>query len=370
MVPAPHARLKLMPECRAKLRGRAMSHSEIKQYIVELLVAWAAALFLVPRDDRMARQEVARTTSRPRRRLPRSTVGVLAVAIALFTQAAKADEGGVSFWVPGLFGSLAATPQVPGFSWTNIYYHTSVKAGADVAFARQVSRGRITTNFTANLSGANLDADADLELAIPQYVFATPFLGGQAAVALLVPYGRNTVSVDATLAGALGPFGFTVSGGRTDSVSGFGDLIPMFSVRWNNGVHNWMSYITGDIPVGAYNSTRLANIGIGHGAIDGGGGYTYFNPMTGHEFSAVLGFTYNFENQSTQYQNGVDMHLDWASVAVRDQAVAARPGRLRLQAALVRQRHRRPGRLLQVAGVRRRAADRLRHSARRRFRAT
>ena len=147
------------------------------------------------------------------------------MTLALCPQAAKADEGGVSFWIPGLFGSLAAAPQVPGFSWTNIYYHTSVKAGADVAFARQVSRGRITTNFTANLS-ANLDADADLALAIPQYVFATPFLGGQAAAALLVAYGRNTVSVDATLAAALGPFGFTVSGGRTDSVTGFGDLVP------------------------------------------------------------------------------------------------------------------------------------------------
>jgi hypothetical protein len=89
-------------------------------------------------------------------------------------------------------------------------------------------------------------------------------------------------------------------------------LAPQFNVRWNHGVHNWMTYITGDIPVGAYDSTRLANLGIGHGAIDGGG-YTYFNPMTGYEFSAVLGFTYNFENQSTQYQNGVDMHLDWAA---------------------------------------------------------
>ena len=57
--------------------------------------------------------------------------------------------------------------------------------------------------------------------------------------------------------------------------------------------------------------TRLANIGIGHGAVDGGVGYTYFNPQTGHEFSAVLGTTYNYKNQSTDYQNGVDMHLDW-----------------------------------------------------------
>jgi hypothetical protein len=69
----------------------------------------------------------------------------------------------------------------------------------------------------------------------------------------------------------------------------------------------------GDVPVGAYDSTRLSNIGVGHGAIDVGSGYTYLNPLTGHEFSGVLGFTYNFINQSTQYQNGVDMHFDWGA---------------------------------------------------------
>jgi hypothetical protein len=43
------------------------------------------------------------------------------------------------------------------------------------------------------------------------------------------------------------------------------------------------------------------------------GGYTYFNPQTGHEFSAVGGFTYNFVNPATNYQNGVDFHLDLAA---------------------------------------------------------
>ena len=62
------------------------------------------------------------------------------------------------------------------------------------------------------------------------------------------------------------------------------------------GINNYMTYLTGDIPVGAYQSSRLSNLGIGHGAIDAGGGYTYFNPQTGHEFSGVLGLTYNFIN--------------------------------------------------------------------------
>jgi hypothetical protein len=85
------------------------------------------------------------------------------------------------------------------------------------------------------------------------------------------------------------------------------------ALKWNAGVHNFMTYVTGDIPVGNYSSTSLANLGLGHGAIDGGGGYTYFNPATGHEFSAVAGFTYNFKNQTTQYQSGVDFHLDWGA---------------------------------------------------------
>ncbi|BAC47934.1 blr2669 [Bradyrhizobium diazoefficiens USDA 110] len=69
----------------------------------------------------------------------------------------------------------------------------------------------------------------------------------------------------------------------------------------------------GDIPVGAYQSARLANIGLGHGTIDAGGGYTDFNPQTGHELSGVLGFTYNFKNTDTQYQCGVGMYFDWGA---------------------------------------------------------
>jgi hypothetical protein len=222
---------------------------------------------------------------------------------------AFADEGGVSFWVPGFFGSLAATPQQPGFSYASVYYHTSVSAGGNVAFARQVSAGRITTNFNGSLS-ANLDASADLYMGIPQYVFATPVLGGQAAIAAAVPYGRSRGSVDATLTGSLGPLGFNISGSREDAVTGWGDIAPMFTLRWNQGVNNFMTYLTGNLTTGRYDPTRLANLGIGHNAIDAGGSYTYFDPQKGHEFSATLGFTYNFENVHTNYQNGVDMHLD------------------------------------------------------------
>jgi hypothetical protein len=74
-----------------------------------------------------------------------------------------------------------------------------------------------------------------------------------------------------------------------------------------------MTYITGNVQVGRYDSKRLANLGLGHQGIDGGAGYTYFNPATGYELSAVGGLTYNLENTHTDYQSGVDFHLDLAA---------------------------------------------------------
>jgi hypothetical protein len=246
----------------------------------------------------------------------RVCAGILASAISLCSQAASADEGGVSFWIPGFFGSLAATPLQPGWSLTTIYYHTTVSAGGDVGLAREFQIGKVPVGLSANLS-ANLNAAGDLGLFIPTYVFAAPFLGGQASVSAIGIYGRLGTSLAGTLSGTLatplGSIPFMRSDSISDSVTGFGDVIPLFAVRWNAGVNNYMVFITGDIPVGAYDSTRLSNIGIGHGAVDAGAGYTYFNPKTGQEFSAVLGFTYNTTNKSTQYQNGVDMHLDWGA---------------------------------------------------------
>src|SRR5262245_55681076 len=222
-----------------------------------------------------------------------------------------ADEGGVSFWVPGFVASLAAVPQVPGFSFANIVYYSQISAGGNVAFSKQVPLGNINVNFNGNLN-ANVHGSAEpLYLAIPGYTFATPVLGGQAAVLMGIPYGRLQASVDATITGnlGLGP-GFTVGRSLTEAVTGCGDLVPEALLRWNFGVNNFMTYISGNLTTGRYDPTRIANLGIGHNAIDAGGAYTYFNQKTGFEFSATLGFTYNFKNEHTQYQNGVNMHLD------------------------------------------------------------
>ena len=251
-----------------------------------------------------------------RRGTPRDarTICLAALLGGLLTAptAAVADEGGVSFWLPGLFGSLAAAPLQPGWSVTAMEYYDSVRAGGDVALAREISIGRLTTTLHVNIN-ANLNSRIDLGFLIPSYTFEQRFLGAQATASMMTVVGRMDTTLQGNIAGTLGPFGFSKFGSLTDVVTEAGDLYPMFNLRWNAGTSNFMTYITGDLPVGGYDRTNLSNIGIGHYALDGGIGYTYFNPETGHEFSAVAGLTNNYINPYTNYQNGVDFHLDWGA---------------------------------------------------------
>jgi hypothetical protein len=242
---------------------------------------------------------------------------LLALAVP---NAARADEGGVGFWLPGQFGSLAAAPQVPGLAVGILNYYTSVSAGGNVAAAREITIGRFNPTAKVNLN-LGLSATPDLVLVDPTYVFATPVLGGQFAVSMGAAVGRSTGDLNGTLTFFVGPLSTTRQGEISDARYGFSDLYPEASLRWNSGVNSWMIYAAGDIPVGTYDSTRLANLGIGHGAADGGVGYTYFDPKTGHEFSVVTGLSYNFVNPSTDYQNGIDWHLDWGASQFVSQAV-------------------------------------------------
>ena len=221
----------------------------------------------------------------------------LFLVFAGFARLACADEGGVSFWLPGQFGSLAAVQGEPGWSMPLVYYHTSVDAGGSKNL-------RVGGNVVAGL-----DAGANLFFLAPTYTFETPLWGAQAATGLFVGYGHMSASADAKLTG---PRGHVFERKPSDSVSGGTDLYSLSTLKWNDGVNNYLAYAMANVPVGAYQRGRLANIGLNHWSVDAGGGYTYFDKQTGREFSAVLGLTYNFVNSDTHYQNGMDAHLDWA----------------------------------------------------------
>lgn len=212
------------------------------------------------------------------------------IGVAVASGAALADEGGVSFWLPGQYGSFAAIAPSPGFSLPMQGYYYSGSAGGSEA----LNRGD-TLSF-------GLDTEFLALFLAPTWAPDTKILGGRPAFSVAFFPGNNRTSADVGLGSA--------AASRSDEVTGFGDLYPTVQLFWNRGVHNWMAYLTGGIPVGDYDPDRLSNLGIGHAAIDAGGAYTYLGTETGWEFSATAGLTYNFENPDTDYTNGIDSHLD------------------------------------------------------------
>lgn len=221
---------------------------------------------------------------------------ILAIAISSFIGAANhalADEGGVSFWLPGQYGSFAAIAPEQGFSMPLVtYYYSGGVSGEQALGAGGEVRLGLDTQFLG-------------QFVVPTYTPDTTILGGQPSFSLLFELARS--DVNAGLATG------TLSGSVSDSITGIGDLFPAAQIFWNQGVHNYMAYATGNIPVGNYDPNRLSNIGLGHAAIDFGGAYTYLNEDTGWEFSSTGGITFNFENPDTNYTNGTSLHLDIAA---------------------------------------------------------
>lgn len=228
--------------------------------------------------------------------------GVCALALSAAPQKAVADAGGVSFWLPGTLGSLAAAPAVPGWAYETIYIHLQMNAGAGKNF--------VTTNGIPGSVVAGLNAHADVLVQGVTYTSALPVLGGQAGFSVLAAPGNIGAGVSTSLTG---PLGNTISGSKFDNRNTVSDVFYQGTLKWNQGVNNEMVYITGNIPSGTYDPNRLANLSFGFVAFDVGGAYTYLNPQTGHELSVAAGVTYSLPNPDLQYQNGIDFHLDWGA---------------------------------------------------------
>jgi hypothetical protein len=129
----------------------------------------------------------------------------LAIATAISLPAISfADEDGVSFWIPGFFGSLAAVPQQPGWSFTAVNYYTPVSASGAVAAAREITIGRL--NPTVNVN-QNVSVTSRFEAVIinPGYVFATPVLGGQLDLGIAGIVGNDSTTLNGNLTLASGP---------------------------------------------------------------------------------------------------------------------------------------------------------------------
>jgi hypothetical protein len=227
------------------------------------------------------------------------------LALAVVAAPALADESGASFWQPGNYDSFSAVPGKEGWSVSIYAFHSPGHAGDEVSDARLSRIGAQDQSIFGDVTSRSGSVTNQVGV-MPTFTFSLPALGAKAAIGVMGVVGHSVATeTDTLLDGDLSPpknFG--------DWVVGAGDLAPQATLYWNWDVHNLMVYATGNAPVGAYDKRRLSNIGIGHGAFDGGAGYTYNDAVARLEFSAVAGFTYNLINPATNYRSGVDFHLD------------------------------------------------------------
>lgn len=162
-------------------------------------------------------QSIGVATSHLRgRRVVAAALATLCI-LASSTDRAKADAGGLSFWLPGAFGSLAAAPGVPGWAYSTIYLHVQESA-----------QGKEFVKGSSVVAGLSANADAVVQGLT--YTFATPVLGGQAAISVLGAPGNVGAGIDATLTG---PRGNTVSGSATDNRTTFADVFYQGTLKWN-----------------------------------------------------------------------------------------------------------------------------------------
>ena len=158
------------------------------------------------------------------------------IALVAGRQGVLADESGTSFWLLGTYATQAAVPSDPGLSIDATYYSAGASAGRSASFARG---GRIEVG---------LDTASNYILLTPTYTFEPKVLGGQFAFGVTALWGNyKSRRCRPTLTVSFGHNNLPPSG---DSMTALGDVFPTATLKWVNGVHNFMAYGNGDDAAG------------------------------------------------------------------------------------------------------------------------
>jgi hypothetical protein len=124
-------------------------------------------------------------------------------------------------------------------------------------------------------------------------------------------FGATFVAGKADISGeiSVGP----ASVGFSDDKTSYGDITLVPGVfYWNNGdkLHFSQSFYV-VAPVGDYDEDDLANTGLNYWTFETDFAMTYLDQESGQDYSVVIGYGYNTENDDTDYQSGDEWHIDY-----------------------------------------------------------
>lgn len=198
-------------------------------------------------------------------------------------------EGGISFYVPGLYGDIAiAVAPPPGHYLLSTTIHYKSEAA---------------NSLLPNNIDEKIEAKTTVELIRGFWVSDETFLGATMMMGFRV--AAFDIDVSANLQTPSGTVHIE------ENNKNFGDLALMpLSLFWKIGDIHLNLYEVISIPVAQYNPNNFTNTGLNHWAFDTVLSATWLDPKSGIEISVAPGLIYNTENPDTNYQSGVEFHMD------------------------------------------------------------
>lgn len=218
--------------------------------------------------------------------------------IGVPNNSAQSAEGASGTYLLGSKGSMAGFLPPPGVYLQDTNYFYSGQ-----------------TNGTLDLAGlivaGGVDADAFYNIPTLLWVLPQKIFGGNLALSVTTPIGWKDVSADLSLTG---PGGTTISANLADDDLALGDPVLGATLGWHEGNFHWNLGALYNAPAGFWQRGNLSNIGFNRSSIDTTAAITWLDPKIGLEMSTAAGFTFNFENPSTDYRTGTEFHIEWALI--------------------------------------------------------
>jgi hypothetical protein len=216
---------------------------------------------------------------------------LLFIILSGFSSLSAAAEGGYSNYIPGFYGDIAlAVEPADGLSMRNDVYFYSANGDGSVR---------------SGLIELEVDVDLTFDYLTLLYKPGVEVFGAQYAFGTALVYGKVDLGGELEVGPIDRSFG--------DDKTSYGDVTLIPGVfYWNNGDKWHFSqsfYLV--VPVGDYDQDDAANTGLNYWTVETDFAATYLNQGTGQDYSVVVGYSYNTENDDTDYQSGDEFHIDY-----------------------------------------------------------
>ena len=228
--------------------------------------------------------------TRPRSSVPRAWIAVITLALlAAPCKAPWASEAGLSVYLLGSQGPLAGILPPPGTYFRNdLHYYEA--------------------ELSAKVPEKDVEIEADLRVFSDHlrltHVTDWTILGANWGFGLVQPIVYAEASADIRQ---------SIFRQEFDDESNFapGDLtLTPIILGWHAEPLHVLTAFSVYVPTGQNSPSEDVNIGRNYIALDPTFGFTWLSPKRGHEISAFLGYTVNFENEDSRYRSGNAFHAD------------------------------------------------------------